>query len=418
MVTCCHGNPIGFNSILCSHCNALRVLELSSDATEKEIKDAYRLLVKVWHPDRFEGDDAIQEAAEAKLKQINAAYILLTSRSPRDGSVGRESSPGTGSGAGSGTGAQSPPFWTEYGAAEAGRAEAEWVHAWERARDHAQVHERSHAHPRSPSNAAGSSFPFWLLPPLTVLIRLAILVFALLAGRDLLTALDLPNAADNIAAKISGYGNDSELFALDDPKRRFAEAVEQDLRRIGLKETAYVLEEPGTSRNPLAAARMASHASLRNVLGTAPGNENSPHAAQGSLASKAAPIRIDSHLTIGSTGDEVLDKLGEPTASAANKLVYGRSELYFEDDRVVGWRIDPFLSPIPVRLWPSASVDPTTRSFTVGSSKDVVLVAQGTPTAFSEDKFEYAGSEVDFKNQRVVGWKSDPATIPLRARVP
>jgi hypothetical protein len=71
-----------------------------------------------------------------------------------------------------------------------------------------------------------------------------------------------------------------------------------------------------------------------------------------------------------------------------------------------------------VKLWPGASVDPTLTSFTIGSSKDVVLVVQGTPTAFSEDKFEYAGSEVYFQNHRVVRWKSDPATIPLRAQLP
>jgi len=52
----------------------------------------------------------------------------------------------------------------------------------------------------------------------------------------------------------------------------------------------------------------------------------------------------------------------------------------------------------------------------VNSSKDEVLVVQGTPTKFSEDKFEYGDSVVNFRNNRVVNWKNDPGSVPLRAR--
>jgi hypothetical protein len=58
-------------------------------------------------------------------------------------------------------------------------------------------------------------------------------------------------------------------------------------------------------------------------------------------------------------------------------------------------------------------VDPNLKSFGVGSTKNEVLVVQGTPTLFSEDTFGYGASEVYFKNERVVNWKSDPA-MPLR----
>jgi hypothetical protein len=71
-----------------------------------------------------------------------------------------------------------------------------------------------------------------------------------------------------------------------------------------------------------------------------------------------------------------------------------------------------------VKLWPQASVDPDLEYFSYGSSKDTVLVVQGTPTAFTEDKFEYGGSVVYFKNGRVVSRKNDPASILLRAQQP
>jgi len=109
---------------------------------------------------------------------------------------------------------------------------------------------------------------------------------------------------------------------------------------------------------------------------------------------------------------------GPPTASSDDKLVYGKSELYLKNGCITGWKIDPFANPIRVKLWPDSAVDPTLDFFTIGSTKDDVLVVQGTPTAFSANKYEYAGSVVNFRADQVVSWKSDPGSIPLRARMP
>jgi hypothetical protein len=57
---------------------ALETLELDPDATPIEIKQAYRDLAKVWHPDRFPEDDSrLRKKAEEKLKEINEAYEIL-----------------------------------------------------------------------------------------------------------------------------------------------------------------------------------------------------------------------------------------------------------------------------------------------------------------------------------------------------
>ena len=77
MNTCSCGNPTDGHGTLCSRCGALQILEVRADSSDEEIRAAYLLLVKVWHPDRFQGDSALKKAAEEKLKAINSAYCLL-----------------------------------------------------------------------------------------------------------------------------------------------------------------------------------------------------------------------------------------------------------------------------------------------------------------------------------------------------
>ena len=62
---------------------ALEILGLPSTAQEPQIKEAYRDLAKVWHPDRFSGDPRLCAKAEENLKQINAAYRTLQCSSDR-----------------------------------------------------------------------------------------------------------------------------------------------------------------------------------------------------------------------------------------------------------------------------------------------------------------------------------------------
>lgn len=60
-----------------------RLLDLDPGATDEEVKSAWRDLTKVWHPDRFGHDRAVQQKAEEKLKAINEAYESI--RAHREG---------------------------------------------------------------------------------------------------------------------------------------------------------------------------------------------------------------------------------------------------------------------------------------------------------------------------------------------
>ena len=65
--------------------NPYQVLGVSQGATKEEIRSAYLALVKKYHPDRYQ-DSALKEQAEEKMKQINAAYDMLT-KEPQQGSA-------------------------------------------------------------------------------------------------------------------------------------------------------------------------------------------------------------------------------------------------------------------------------------------------------------------------------------------
>lgn len=55
------------------------ILNLKPGASEQEVKQAYRYLAKIWHPDRFASDPEQQKKAEEEIKKINEAYEKVKS---------------------------------------------------------------------------------------------------------------------------------------------------------------------------------------------------------------------------------------------------------------------------------------------------------------------------------------------------
>lgn len=53
--------------------NPYEILGISPDATDEQVKDAYRDLAKKYHPDNY-ADNPLKEFAGEKMSEINAAY--------------------------------------------------------------------------------------------------------------------------------------------------------------------------------------------------------------------------------------------------------------------------------------------------------------------------------------------------------
>jgi len=54
-----------------------KILELNSNATLDDVESAYRSLITVWHPDRFQQNKDLRKKAEEKTKILNEAYSEL-----------------------------------------------------------------------------------------------------------------------------------------------------------------------------------------------------------------------------------------------------------------------------------------------------------------------------------------------------
>jgi hypothetical protein len=54
-----------------------QVLGLEAGTSQEQVKQAYRDLVNVWHPDRFLHDKRLSLIAQEKMKEVNGAYEFL-----------------------------------------------------------------------------------------------------------------------------------------------------------------------------------------------------------------------------------------------------------------------------------------------------------------------------------------------------
>ena len=66
-----------------------QILGVSRDASDDEIKRAYRELARKYHPDNYTKDNPLADLATEKMKEINEAYDTI--RDMRSGKAGSKS---------------------------------------------------------------------------------------------------------------------------------------------------------------------------------------------------------------------------------------------------------------------------------------------------------------------------------------
>ncbi len=59
------------------------ILQIDSWVSKHELKQVYRDLVDVWHPDRFAHNKRLRKKAEQKIKDINVAFKTIVDQYPK-----------------------------------------------------------------------------------------------------------------------------------------------------------------------------------------------------------------------------------------------------------------------------------------------------------------------------------------------
>lgn len=77
--TCACGRLAESFGGLCDRCVALQTLGLDMHASEAQIESNYRSMAEIWHHNRSQSDPILRREAEDKIREIKAAHEYLTS---------------------------------------------------------------------------------------------------------------------------------------------------------------------------------------------------------------------------------------------------------------------------------------------------------------------------------------------------
>jgi hypothetical protein len=357
MNRCSCGNPAEENSALCARCSALQLLELGPSAAPDEIEQAFQVLSKAWGPERYPNDATMQAVAEQKLAALRSGYSYVLANPP------------------STTPPKPPVHDLPFSAAAYAVAEP----AQEK-----QSSARSLGY-------AGTTAPRFSITPTAFVLGFGGVLVLLLVAWLLFKPMDDMLMSKSATARVYGDWKLSVRSAWQRGENTARDTVHLPSHQAlpPLAEPTPAPAQPTGQPNEQAAGGLQRSAKPR-VGAAAP-----------------AGHRVMPVITVGMSESEVIAAQGAPTSQSADKLVYGQSELYFSKDSLVGWKID-VRTPLHAKIWPDAPVDPDLEYFGVGSTKNDVIALEGTPTLYSENTFGYGPSQVTFKNNRVVSWKSDP----------
>lgn len=354
------------------------ILGLKPGATEVQIKQAYRKLAKVWHPDRFPNDPSLQEMAQEKLKEINLAYDYLKSHQ------------------------YTPPPEDEEYQKEEEPAPEEKPKPQERQATYTTTY-------KQPSFF--SKIPKWFM------IVIAIALIRALSGY--FNAPSKPQKTEYTPPLYYPVPSRPVPPAIEPPYATEKPKVQKPIIKPLTKspqQTAKVSPKPlqdeilkETQDTPQAPEEDSKYAPLLEQIQEIRNLEEQKKALPQShdkVATLPSPQRSVSrnYFTIGSSKNEVLAVQGTPSSIIGDTWHYDYSSIRFLDGKVKGY--SNISENLHVKLPPKAdsSLEHRRDYFTIGSSQDEVLAVQGTPSSIIGTTWHYAYSSVQFLYGRVKGY--------------
>ena len=419
---------------------ALKALELHDGASCQEIKQAYRDLASVWHPDRFAHSTRLQDKASARLKEINAAYDVLRSY---DYEPSRAHEPRT-----KHTGSKHSASVTEQSGTQRQRSRKK-----NRSATSSAQHSESHNSKKQEQSAHRPSPLAWVgfagllfLPVIAGLLNERTVPDRQLAAHQAETVRpSVPIGATAETTTLAGSESDPTDEELIDPldSQGGSSATPMSEPRTGSPEPTDVGdsivssmgglavredEEPidpldsqrGSSATPMSEPRTGSpeptdllsidtDSSSRVDLGTDSTNPVLAVREPDAGTSGASSL----YFTRGSHRDDVLRIQGTPSSInrysdyESWKYGYSRVDISLRDGRVTEW--NDISGNLKVSMKPGSNVTGNS-TFTRGSHRDDVLRIQGTPSSINRysdhESWRYGYSRVDIslRDGRVTEW--------------
>ena len=412
------------------------------------IKRSYRNLVKLWHPDRYAPGSSMQAIAQEKLKLINQAYADICKRRGKQAPPSASGPVKTAYSSGV-TPETEPPRTRASGAPEtedharktqrkprAAHPEPDWDDTgWRSAaardagarggrpgRASAERPQDRDPPPRAgrPRATASPKTPQRSILPIVAGmvgfggIAALLIVCGRIAYRQITApSPDAPEAevaparAEEVRGESDPAGTPGEGSSIDQ-----LEAIRRQID-VASSETSAILsqvdEADGGTRKPVPLVAAGRPAAV--LRAPAPSRQPTIVAARQPEA-QIAPIDRTRAFSVGATRDEVLAVEGRPDHETANVMQYGTASIALRNGRVSSWE-DKSGVLLRGRREPVPD-EPVLDSFTVGSTRDQVIMLQGRPDQATDVLLRYGSSSVTLAAGRVSGWHEGDTLLKAR----
>ena len=326
--------------------DALRQLGLNKDASEQDVKQAYKDLARIWHPDRFQSDERLAAKTEDQIKLINEAKMVALDYLKKHGHFRFVKSTDKGA-----PRRQAPPAPHPY---------KEKTVEQEAPADEPEPGQTPEPEPAQEPVLEEDYFEddysySDYMPGQNVLI--AVILMVVLVGFLFIMGSSFTGSPKD---KVEAYLKKREQQQI--PKNPVLEKIRQQNATLNLD----IQEE-----------------------------DDEPE-----------PAFSDSFFTLGSTKEWVMLVQGPPFQIKRGVWEYGFSFIQFEGDTVVGWTSSE-LNPLSIGILPDTSLVDTFLYFDIGSELGAVIALQGTPDIIDGSIWMYGEATVQFDSDTVVFWEND-----------
>ena len=354
---------------------ALQTLGLTTEATAEDVKEAYRDLVKIWHPDRFQGDARLNAKTEAQIKTINEAKKVALAYQKKYGHfrfVGRQKRHD-----------QARQYRQQsYETGGAAGQSAQQQQSQQRARkqnqskrtyqDQQQQQQQKQEQQRTQSQQRKKSEPKQSRPKAAPQADIFESSESRMGQYTLVGVFILAVVISFVVMLVTSL-NDRPEDRVKSIRQQQDTSMEELKRR--LKEERYGKSEPNTESTAAA---------------TPP----------------AVKAKVDTFFTLGSNKEWVSYVQGPPTQIKGPIWHYGLSTIEFKGDSVIGWDSAED-SPLLIGMLQGDNPEYEDKYFTVGSLKRDVLAVQGAPTRLEETEWGYGDAYIQFNGDTVKYFKND-----------